>query len=195
MGKWNKGADSRFAQKIDMDKIGMGGHSFGGYTSSWVAAQDDRIDAIVPMAGIAPYLTEPNDCPVLILMATEDDTIGAEGNDVIRKYYEDSIGPKYFVEFVDGGHYSFSEMFQYRPNFGDGIGTGTRMTNGEAITFAPKEIIYRYTNGYSLAFLNKYVKGDTDADIDAYLSKNQDTKNLIHKISVPKTDNTVASQK
>lgn len=186
MGRWNTEGDSRFTRKIDMDKIGVGGHSFGGYTCSWVAAQDDRIDAIVPMAGIAPNLPEANDCPVLILMATEDDTIGTEGNAVIRDYYANSTGPRYFVEFVDGGHYSFTEMFQYRPNFGDGIGTGTRITNGEAVTFTPKDIIYRYTNGYSLAFLNKYIKGDTDPAIDTYLSTNHDKKNIIHKQHVPK---------
>ena len=138
------------------------------------------------MAGAAPDITEANDTPLMVIMATEDDTIGARGNEVIRNYYKDSTGPKYFIEFMDGGHYSFTEMFQYKPNFGDGVGTGKRITKEEEVTFTSKEIIYQYTNGYSLAFLNKHVKGDTDPAIDAYLSKNQSKKNFIHKFNIPK---------
>ena len=188
MGKWNAGEDSRFARKISMDQIGVGGHSFGGYTCTWVAYKDERIDAIVPMAGTAPNITAPNDCPVLIIMATEDDTLGIAGNAAIREYYKNSIGPRYFIEFVDGGHFSFTEMFQYLPDFGDGVGTGTRITNGEPVTFTPKESIYRYTNGYSLAFLNKYVKGDTDPAIDAYLSINHAPSLFIHSLEAGDRD-------
>jgi dienelactone hydrolase len=188
MDIWNKGGDSRFAKKLDMDKIGVGGHSFGGFTSTWVAEIDDRVDAIVPMAGAAPDIKTPNHTPLMVIMATEDDTIGLRGNEVIRNYYETSTGPKYFIEFMDGGHYSFTEMFQYRPNFGDGIGTGKRITKEEDVTFTPKEIIYQFTNGYSLAFLNKHVKGDTDPAIDKYLTKNQDKKSFMHKFNIPKVE-------
>ena len=194
MYAWNKGGDSRFAKKLDMDKIGMGGHSFGGYTSTWVAEKEDRMDAIVPMAGAAPNIDTPNSIPLMVIMATEDDTIGLEGNKVIRNYYKNSTGPKYFVEFMDGGHYSFTEMFQYRPNFGDGIGKGKRITKDEEVTFTSKDIIYRYTNGYSLAFLNKFVKGDDDPAIDEYLSANQSKKDFIHKYNIPKVKAPVAAK-
>ena len=64
-------------------------------------------------------------------------------------------------------------------DFGDGIGKGTRITNGEEITYTPMEQIIRYTNGYTTAFLNKYVKGESDAEHDEYLSTNQAPKGLI----------------
>ncbi|MFP6597216.1 MAG: alpha/beta fold hydrolase, partial [Candidatus Hydrogenedentota bacterium] len=52
IGKWNKGADSRFNGRLDMEKIAVGGHSFGGMTSTMATDQDERIDAIVPMAAV-----------------------------------------------------------------------------------------------------------------------------------------------
>lgn len=182
MGKWNKGADSRFNGKLDMEKIGVGGHSFGGMTSTMAADQDDRIDAIVPMAAVGRE-HQNTEVPSLIILATEDDTIGAAGNARVREYYDEATGPKYLVEFVDAGHYSFTEMFQFDPNFGDGVGTGKRITNGENITYTDKKIVYQYTNGYSLAFLNKFVKGEAGAEFDAYLRKNHDSNLMIHKIS------------
>ncbi|MBN4046869.1 alpha/beta fold hydrolase [bacterium AH-315-P07] len=182
MGKWNQGADSRFNGKLDMEKIGVGGHSFGGMTSTMAADQDDRIDAIVPMAAVGRE-HKNTDVPSLIILATEDDTIGARGNDRVREYYDEGTGPKILVEFVDGGHYSFTEMFQFDSKFGDGVGTGKRITNGEDITYTDKETVYQYTNGYSLAFLNKYVKGESSKAIDAYLGKNQNKSVLIHKAS------------
>jgi dienelactone hydrolase len=181
MTKWNAGADSRFTGKIDLDKIGAGGHSFGGYTSTLVADSDDRVDAIVPMAAVSPD-RKTTDTPVLTVIATEDDTIGAEGNARIREYYEGSTGPRYSIEFLDGGHYSFSDMAQFQPDFGDGIGTGKRITNGEPVTYLPINVIHRITNGYTTAFLDKYVKGDDDPALDAYLTGNQgDSGVLIHR--------------
>jgi dienelactone hydrolase len=182
MGKWNKGADSRFNGKLDMEKIGVGGHSFGGMTSTMAADQDDRIDAIVPMAAVGRE-HKNTEVPSLIILATEDDTIGAAGNARVREYYEEATGPKYLVEFVDGGHYSFTEMFQFDPKFGDGVGTGKRITNDEDITYTDKGTVYKYTNGYSLAFLNKFVKGESGAELDEYLDKNHDDKIMIHKVS------------
>ncbi len=182
IGKWNKGADSRFNGRLDMEKIAVGGHSFGGMTSTMAADQDERIDAIVPMAAVGREHVN-TDVPSLIILATEDDTIRAAGNERVRVYYDEGTGPKYLVEFVDGGHYSFTEMFQFDPAFGDGVGTGKRITNGEDITYTDKEIVYRYTNGYSVAFLDKYVKGESGKELDAYLGKNQDESVLIHKAS------------
>jgi predicted dienelactone hydrolase len=182
MGKWNKGADSRFNGRLDMEKIGVGGHSFGGMTSTMAADQDDRIDAIVPMAAVGREHVN-TDVPSLIILATEDGTIGAEGNDRVREYYDEGTGPKVLVEFIDGGHYSFTEMYQYDPKFGDGVGTGKRITNGEDITYIDMETVFRYTNGYTLAFLDKYVKGESGRELDAYLGKNQDEAVLIHRAS------------
>ncbi len=184
MERMNKGGDSRFFGRVDLEHIGVAGHSFGGFTSTWVADTDSRVDAIVPMAGVA-RTREKYDCPVLIILATEDATLGLEGNDRVRKYYETSTGPRYFVEFLNCGHYSFTEMFQFNPAFGDGVGTGTRTTNGEPITYAPMGVVFPLTNGYTAAFFGRYLKGL--AGYDAYLSANHRPGELIVKSSAPET--------
>jgi len=184
MERMNKGGDSRFLGKVDLEHIGVAGHSFGGYATTSIADHDRRVDAIAPMAYVAPT-RENYDCPVMVVIATEDATIGLLGNNRIRKYYEESKGPRYLVEFVNGGHYSFTEMFQFNPTFGDGIGTGTRITNGEPISYTPMEVVFSLTNGYTTAFFGRYLKGL--AGYDAYLSTNHQPDELIVKSSVPKT--------
>ena len=171
MDKINRGADSRFRGRIDMELIAAAGHSFGGYTVAAAADLEPRIDAIIPMAAVGNERSR-YDCPVMILMATEDDTIKEKGNVVMRKYYADSQGPRYLVEFFNAGHYSFTEMYQFNPNYGDGCGKGKRITDGTDLTYIGMEKAFRLINGYTTAFLGKYIKGIRT--YDAYLNTNHD---------------------
>ena len=79
MDRWNKGGDSRFFGKIDMEHVGVAGHSFGGYTATAVADVDPRVKAIAPMAAVFSKRTR-YDCPAMMVLATEDRTIKADGN-------------------------------------------------------------------------------------------------------------------
>ena len=178
MERLNQGGDSRFRGKVDLERIGVAGHSFGGFTSVWTADHDPRVDAIIPMAGVAPERTR-FDVPALVFIATEDDTLGLERTQHIRTFYEESTGPKYSVEFKNGGHYSFTEMYQLQPAFGDGVGDGRRLTNGETLHYVSMEKAFRLTNGYSTAFFGKLLKGMDG--YTAYLETNQDTDELIVK--------------
>jgi len=189
MTRMSKGADSRFVGKVDLAHIGVAGHSYGGFTATLVADTDPRVTAIAPMAGVGRSRVK-YDCPALILLATEDATIKIEGNDRVRAYYEESKGPRYSVEFRNGGHFSFTEMYQFKPTFGDGIGTGTRITNGEPITYTAMDVAFRLTNGYTTAFLGHYLKGQTG--YDAYLTANHLPEELIVKSSVPDAAKPVA---
>jgi predicted dienelactone hydrolase len=174
----NQGADSRFLERIDLDNIGVTGHSFGGYTSTWAADTDLRVKAIAPMAGVARERVN-YDCPVLVLMATEDKTMGLDGNANIRRYYEESKGPRYFVEFKNAGHFSFTEMYQFKADFGDGVGAGKRIASGEDVVYPAMEFMFPVINTYSTAFFGKYLK--TITEYDGYLRENKYPEELIVK--------------
>lgn len=178
MDRMNKGGDSRFLGRVDLAHIGMAGHSFGGYTGTMIANQEPRVGAVVLMAGAALERTN-YETPVMLLIASEDDTLGAEKVAHLRRYYEESKGPHYSVEFKNAGHYSFTEMYQLKPDFGDGVGQGKRITNGEPITYLPMEKAYPLVNAYTTAFLGKYIKGATG--YDAYLAANRNPDELIVK--------------
>lgn len=183
MGRMNKGADSRFAGRIDMDHVGVAGHSFGGFTSIHVINDDPRVDAIIPMTPIWNKRTNYT-TPVLMMIGTEDKTIGADNNAKDRKYFEESKGPHYLVEMIRGGHYTFSDMGQIQPNFGDGIGKGKGITDPEKeIEFIPMDLAYEITNSYSVAFFGIYLKGQEG--YRDYLDKNHYEKEIIHKAVKP----------
>lgn len=170
MARFNSGADGRFAGRIDMDKVGAAGMSFGGFTTIHVINTDKRIKAAIAMAPVWRERTNYT-TPVMMMIGSEDKTIKPAGNANNRKYYEESKGPHYLVELHDAGHFSFTDVFQINPNFGDGVGSGERMTKpGEKVTFLSEAESHDITNSYSTAFFGLYLKGDVG--YKEYLSKN-----------------------
>ena len=164
-----KGNDSRFHGRVDLDRIAAAGHSFGGFTSFWVSDAEPRVKAILPMAGAAPEWKR-TDIPLMLFIATEDDTLGLDRMGHLRNVWAKAAGPRYLVEFRNGGHFSFTEMHQLKPGFGDGVGAGKRITNGEPLTYVAREVVFPLVNGYSTAFLGKHLKGQEG--YAAYLAEN-----------------------
>ncbi len=179
LGQLNGDAKSRFFGKVDLENIGVAGHSFGGFTAMAAAAQDPRIDAIAPMAGVVPESITASPRPLLLFVATEDDTIGEKGNAGARTYFEATSAPKYLVEFKDGGHYTFSDMDQINPNWGDGAGSGTRITDGQPLEYFSMEKAHTLTNGYSTAFFDKFLK--EESAWDDYLNTNQLAQAIVYR--------------
>lgn len=171
MLRYNKGEDSRFAGKIDPKQIAVAGHSFGGYTAGAVINSDKRVKAIVPMTPVfGPGVNE--NVPMLLFQAAEDATIGNEGNTRAKKYFDEAKSDKYFVLIKDAGHFSFSDMGQFRPDFGDGIGKGKRVTKPDSeINYLDLDKVFEITNSYSTAFLGVYLKGEDS--YRAYIEKNE----------------------
>ncbi len=66
--------------------IGVTGHSFGAFTSLAVADMDDRVVAAFPMA-LGTGVSESYDAATFLMLASEDKTIGLNGNQGVRDAY------------------------------------------------------------------------------------------------------------
>lgn len=152
MIKWDKGADKRFAGHIDTAHTAATGMSFGSYSSIQAADADPRFSAVVAMAA-APQTNTNLTVPSQYWMGRKDKTIGELGNGLVKSTYTRHTGPSMLIELINGGHYSFTDMFKIIKSFGDGVGEG----------FTPMEQTYEIINVYSAAFLDVYLKGQKDA--------------------------------
>jgi predicted dienelactone hydrolase len=91
---------------LDVDRIAMTGHSFGGLTTYFVQSADPRIDVAVVMAPAAlgsPRLTVPS----LTILGNIDSVVN---NEQSRAAYAASVSPKMLVEIEHAGHFSFSDF-------------------------------------------------------------------------------------
>lgn len=169
MIKWDKGADKRFAGRIDTEHAAITGMSFGSFTAHWAADQEPRFKAVIAMSG-APPAHANLAVPSLRMLGTEDRTLNVAGNTSIRDNHAKHTGPSYLLELKNGGHYSFTDMFKINKNFGDGVGQGKRRDTGAPFDFTPMEMTYKIINSYSVAFLGYYLKGERE--YAAFLGEN-----------------------
>jgi len=166
---WDKGADKRFANRIDTDHTAITGMSFGSFTAHWASDADPRFKAVIAMSGAPPSHTNLT-VPSLRMLGTEDRTLGASGNAAIRENHAKHTGPSFLLELKNGGHYSFTDMFKINKSFGDGVGSGKRRDTNEPFEFTSMETTYQIINAYSVAFLGYYLKGE--ASYLTFLSEN-----------------------
>ncbi|MEW6212497.1 MAG: hypothetical protein AB1631_29495 [Acidobacteriota bacterium] len=158
---WDKGADRRFAGRIDTARACVAGMSFGSYTAIVAADHDPRFKAVVAMAA-APESHTNLLVPSLLMLGAEDLTIRAAGNARIRDNHASHKGPAYLIEIKKGGHYSFTDMFKINKNFGDGVGRGKRLDTNEPIEYTSMEETYKIINSYSIAFLGHHLRGQKE---------------------------------
>ena len=145
--------DGRFTGKIDLDNVGVTGHSFGGLTTLLAMETDPRFDAGAPMAPAAPESSNI-DRPVMFFTATEDKTLQ---NGPTEANYRNLTGPKMWISVIDAGHFSFSNGCPLGIGGGDGCGTATR-ANGETFTFLLDSRVHEITNFYQTALWGNYLK-------------------------------------
>lgn len=156
--------------RLDGDTIGMMGHSFGSVTAGWVAERDDRVDAAVGIAApmenpLLPGVTITGiDVPLLMLLAQEDNSILEIGNNLLRSNFDDANAPAWIVEFVDAGHWSFSDICALVDGFSPGCGDDERQTvPGEPFTYVDIDQTRRRAADWIVTFYAAHLLGDADA--------------------------------
>jgi predicted dienelactone hydrolase len=170
LAKLNGEAGSPLRGKLDLDRIGVGGHSFGAYTAlasagrvlqpplvSPIDLSDKRIKACVALS--APVKSKERDCPgyasfkapCLHMTGTKDDSPIGKTPAALRRVPYDCISgaDQYLVTFEGGDHMVFSGRFTQRPRPDDELFQGLVLVA-------------------TTAFWDAYLKGDPAAK--AYLS-------------------------
>ena len=115
----NRDLDDPFGGRIDAERIGALGHSFGGYTALATVsgidgvAADTRIDALAPFAPASSILTDAQlasvTVPTLILGGTADITTPV--NDESSRPFELISSPERVrADLIDAGHQSFTNI-------------------------------------------------------------------------------------
>jgi predicted dienelactone hydrolase len=127
LAKWNE-RGQKLAGRLDLDKIGMSGHSFGAVTTQAVSGQsygrrgqpftDTRIKAAIAMSPSVPRFGNRSDTfskveiPWLMMTGTQDESvIGRTTPKDRRKVFQQLPASGHFYELVlhDAEHMAFSE--------------------------------------------------------------------------------------
>ena len=161
---------------IDAERIGVAGHSAGGYgvltAVSGVEAvpADPRIDAVVVMAPVVPTEAEKVDVPTMVISGTLD-TSTPIAEQTERAWKTIPGRPLVRVDLKGAGHHSFDDVCFYQdllPSFPDLPDLIVEYVDGfakEACTpkFLDIEQAHRLIDRYAIGFLERYVAGDRAA--------------------------------
>nr|MBA3540694.1 hypothetical protein [Deltaproteobacteria bacterium] len=163
------------AGSLDLESIGMFGHSFGAVTTGRVAQLDPRIRAAAALAApmenplIAGVQLSALTQPLLFLVAQEDNSITELGNIFIRNNFRDAPGTAWKIEVADAGHWSVSDFAGLVDLFAPGCGDDTRQTDDLPFTYLDPEIGRAITAAYVTAFFRATLEDDPGAR--AYLGQ------------------------
>jgi dienelactone hydrolase len=171
------GAVGQIAPLIDRERIGMSGHSFGGWTTLMVTARDRRVRAALPLAPAGGWMALPTnpladaldfswgrDVPTLYLVAERDSVLPLRG---MHELFEKTHGPKRMAVLKNADHMHFCdrieevhELFRMMPPPGsEGIASAIPPIS----ELAPSQHGYLFVRGLGLAHMDAVLKEDKGA--------------------------------
>ena len=181
----NDTAGDFFAGSVDPDRIGITGHSFGGFTSLATAsgysndiatiAGDPRIKAVVAMAPYSELITDEEleaiNVPTLLITGTKDTTTPIEP-ETVRPWENIAGRPLFRVDLTGAGHQSFTDICEYQrllPTIADVpevlISTVDKLAlAGCGDAFIDEERAHEISNIFVISFLETYVAGTPGYD-------------------------------
>lgn len=133
----------RFAGKLDLDRLGVFGMSFGGTTAAQVCLEDPRVKAGINLDGLqlGKTLGQSIRQPFMFMYSTTG--VPADMNALV---YESAAGPAYQLAIAGTSHVHYSDMALWTNVFQlFGMLDGPRAQ--------------RILNAYVLAFFNRHLRG------------------------------------
>ncbi|MGM0576945.1 MAG: alpha/beta hydrolase family protein [Myxococcota bacterium] len=157
----------RFRGTIDPERLGLSGHSFGGYASFLGAWNEPRVKAIVPMAPFTSTLpvrgVEMDHFPVPVMMMAGDADRTLDPDEHMRPAYEKLPAPKHWFELKGGGHFTFSdvcvldlEVVAEKLEIANADGV---LRDGCGEDNLPTEVAHPLIRQFGIGFLNLHLRG------------------------------------
>jgi predicted dienelactone hydrolase len=154
-----------FAGRIDADRIGFFGHSFGGFTVSEQIKSDPRVDAVLQITSFGlPVNMENATIPSMYFWGYEDKVM--HRFERFHDGYQNLMpAPKYELAFFDTGHFAFADLCRFSHNMqesGNGCGTETRIGSDELFTNPDIDDLHAVLLPYMTAFFGSVFFGDKE---------------------------------
>lgn len=171
----NADPEDEFYDLLDMNHVGVTGHSFGGM-SAYHTVSDPRVKAIVPMApegsmvnAVATVLELPFiediTVPTLMMGGMMDNTLSYQSS-MADVWTNQQNPPKWFLTVTRGGHYTFTDMCRMKlEELADRWGDAEDAMNDGC----NPETNWNYLESheavlhYAIAFLNRYLRDSPDS--------------------------------
>jgi predicted dienelactone hydrolase len=156
--------------QVDLERVGMAGHSFGALTALRAAALDDRIDVIVPQTPVnleIAWIGLPRplalDIPVMLQGARKDKTL--KWDEHVVPAWEGLSRPRYLLELVTGGHFSYSDLcgldlatIAREVELPQAADVESVLQDGCGPTAPPASVAQPIINHYALALFNSVLR-------------------------------------
>ncbi|MFE0465048.1 alpha/beta hydrolase family protein [Kitasatospora sp. NPDC058965] len=130
----------RLTAGMDLDRIGMFGHSAGGFTTANMMAADPRIKAGADLDGTLEYTAKPDgtnlsqvalhglDRPFLLVGSSGREASNVHGEPSWASFWQHQRGWKADVTLNDSEHVSFTDAEALLPQLADRVPAGTLAT-------------------------------------------------------------------
>jgi predicted dienelactone hydrolase len=158
---------------IDADRIGMSGHSFGGWTTLMATARDRRIRtalALAPAGGSTPLPGAPltaaldfawgRDVPTLFLVADSDTLLPLNG---MRELLGRTTSPKRMIVLENADHMHFCDQIEVAHEFLRTMPPPVFDAIVKAMKpiadLCPADSAYRFVRGLGLAHVDAHLRG------------------------------------
>jgi len=150
-------ASSPFYRRLDLGRVGLFGHSFGGATALAVCERDARCRAGADLDGNPVPDAEGAAVGRPFLFMSEGYPQGCANDQNCRllwQAYQQAGGPAYFISVAGSRHFNYSDVpLQY-----NALGRFVLARTGAIGSIAPDRGL-AIANAYLVAFFDRYVKG------------------------------------
>ncbi|MBK4730899.1 hypothetical protein JJD41_13660 [Oxynema sp. CENA135] len=185
-----------FTGKLDLERVGIFGHSLGGLTAIAALQRDPRLDAAVSLdpTVISPQLVGAIDRPLMVMNATSTfdfdnspigQLLGSADRQLRPGLFQQATGPAYNVTIDGTEHGDFSDLpllfplqALYSPDrLGQALGYDIGLTD---IGRLDGDLLTAIVRDYNTSFFDRHLKGETEpllAGVSLFPEVNFETRN------------------